>query len=127
MLMPPPPPRILEKMIWLPIIRPGVDSQLRETTRYVGKVLTCSAALGRGAQFSVEPLFLARAHQRPRGFVADQRDVALVVSQAGDAPVVVAGVDDDEVEELAHLEGAPDAEIVVEIYLAVGMVWRVRY
>jgi hypothetical protein len=42
----------------------------------------------------------------------------VVPSQAGDAAVVVARVEDNQVEKVAQLEGPPDTQVVVEVDLA---------
>jgi hypothetical protein len=42
----------------------------------------------------------------------------VVPAQTGDAAVVVASVEDDQVEKVAQLERPPDAQVVVEVDLA---------
>ena len=65
----------------------------------------------------VEPIFLAGAQHAAAGVVADLAHVVGVPVEVGDGAIVLAGVEHDEVEEGAELEGAPDAQIVVHFDL----------
>ena len=99
-----------------PTISAGVIHELGEK-HLVSDNSPCGSSLGRLAQPAIEPVLLPRAHQRPRGVVVDFFDIGVVPTQSGNAAVIVPGVEHDEVQELAHLEGTPDSEIVVQLDL----------
>ncbi len=57
------------------------------------------------------------AHERSASVVADRGDVVGVPVEIGDRSVVLSCIEDDQIEELAHFEVPPDAQVVVEIDL----------
>lgn len=81
-----------------------------------------------------------RAHQRSRGVIADEVDVfiipvltllvklsssyfhsiRLLLTQRGNASIIVASVKDNKVQEVSHLKRPPDPQVIVEVYLASG-------
>lgn len=60
------------------------------------------------------------AHERPAGVVGDLSDVVVVPAEGGDASVVVAGVEHDQVDKLSEREAPPDTQVVVHVHLADG-------
>lgn len=77
----------------------------------------CRATTLRLGQGIVEPILLMRAHHAAAGVVLDLVDVVRVPVEIGDRAVVLTSVKHDEINELANLEGPPDAKIVVHIDL----------
>jgi hypothetical protein len=93
------------------------------------------AAVLRLRQASVEPILLGTAHKRATGVVHKFRNVVIVPVECGYATVVVSSVKHDytrislhycsslhilltQIEQLAHLEVPPNAEIIVQVDLA---------
>lgn len=66
----------------------------------------------------VKPVFLTTAHERATSVVPDFFDVGIVLVQGCNRTVVVAGIEDDKIKEFAHLEVAPNAEIIIKVNLA---------
>ena len=76
------------------------------------------APLMRVGETSIEPVLLSAAHERSTRIIDELLNVVVVPIQSGDAAVVIASVKHDEIEQLSHLEAAPDAQVVIEINLA---------
>lgn len=66
------------------------------------------------------PVLLVGAHESPAGVVGDLGDVVVVPAEGGDASVVVASVEHDQVDKLAEREASPDTQVVVHVDLADG-------
>lgn len=60
-------------------------------------------------ELAVEPVFLARAHERSTGVVGDGMDVVSVPVEVCDGAVIVPGVEHQEVDEFSDAEVSPDA------------------
>lgn len=69
-------------------------------------------------QLIVEPVLLTAAHEGARGVVDELLNVVVVPAELGDAAIVAAGIEHDQIQELAHLERTPDAQIIIHVHLA---------
>lgn len=70
---------------------------------------------------------MLRAHESPAGIIRNLGDVVGVpATQSSDRPVVVTGVEHDQVEELSEREATPDTQVVVHVHLADGHPLEVR-
>lgn len=70
----------------------------------------------------VEPILLTTSHESTAGVISDHVDVVVVPVEGCDAAVVVPCVKDDQVKKLAHLEGSPDSQTIVQVSLTVTWV-----
>jgi hypothetical protein len=65
------------------------------------------------------PILLLRSHKSASSIVRDLSHVIVIpAAKSGDAPVVVTGVEHDQVDQLAKGEVSPDPEVVVHVYLS---------
>jgi hypothetical protein len=65
------------------------------------------------------PILLIRTHKSATSIIRDLSNIIIVpAAKSGDAPVVVAGVKHDQVDQLAEGEVPPNSQIVVHINLS---------
>lgn len=69
----------------------------------------------------IVPVLLVGAHQSSAGVVGDLSDVVVVPApEGGDASIVVAGIEHDQIDKFAQGETPPDSQVVVHIHLPDG-------
>lgn len=78
----------------------------------------CGSTFVRLGQLAVEPILLGTAHERAACVVLDFLDVVIIPVERRDRSVVITRVEHNQVEELAHFEASPDAQIVIHVHLA---------